>query len=474
MQRTALVVLVGASYLLFAGSPAWSAAPLLLLAVGAVLTAPRRTLAFPRTYRSLDWSLAAIVMVLIVQLIPMPRAAVSLMSPQSAEARARLGLMAMVEGPENWAPLSIDAAATAEAVSTVVLAVLTFWVARAGFTARGGTRGVCQALAFMGAAAAMLAIAQRNLIPGLVLGVLPPDTPSASPFGAFVNRNHFAGWLLMIAATGGGYLIAHVQVHSEYGRGWVAALREALRTGSILTAMALTISVGALFMTVSRSALAGLGAAAVWGWLVVRARVEMGRQTWPMWVAFAGAALLVVVLFVDIDRWAARIASSFEPTQGGGGRITIWRESMPIVQDFPLIGTGAGTYSDAMILYQQTRTWVGSMAKWLHFNNAHSHYLQVAVEGGILLALPVATGLWSLAMLARRSIATARGEIFWVRAGAAAGLLGIAVQSLWEVSLVMPANAVLAAVVAALAVHERPDVVSGSTTTTSPSRPGNR
>ena len=59
-----------------------------------------------------------------------------------------------------------------------------------------------------------------------------------------------------------------------------------------------------------------------------------------------------------------------------------------------------------------------------------------------------------------------------MRAGAAAGLLGIAVQSLWEVSLVMPANAVLAAVLAALAVHERPDVVSG--TTTSPSRPGHR
>jgi len=454
-------MLVGVSYLLFAGSPAWARIPLLLLAVVAVLAAPRRTLAFPAAYRSLDRLLTVIVVVLIVQVIPVPRAVTSLLSPESEPVRARLGLMAMVDRSETWTPLSINTAATAEALGTFVLAVLTFWVARAVFTARGGTRSICQAFALMGAAAALLAIAQRTLVPGLVLGVLPPDTPSASPFGAFVNRNHFAGWLLMMTAPGGGYLIAHLQVHSEYRRGWAAALREALRTGSILTAMALMIGVGALFLTVSRSALAGLGAAAAWGWLVVRSRVEIGRQTWPVWFALAGAALLVAVLFVDVDRWAARISSSFELPQGGGGRLTIWRESVPIIQDFPWTGTGAGTYSEAMTVYQQTRIWVGSMGKWMHFNNAHSHYLQLLVEGGLLLALPTAAALWWLAVLGRRTMAADRGEIFWVRAGAAAGLVGMAVQSVWEVSLVMPANAVVAAVLAALVVHDRLDGTPG-------------
>lgn len=467
MQRALLVLLVCTSYLLFAGSPAWTAVPLLLLALGGVLAAPRQTLACPRAYRPLDWSLAAVVLGLILQLIPLPRAAVALISPRTEPVRSMLDLMALVRGPATWTPLSINSAATFEALGTVVLAVLTFWVARAVFSARGGTRRVCQALAVMGAAAAVLAIAQRALVPGLVLGVLQPDTPSASPFGAFVNRNHFAGWLLMIAAPVGGYLIAHLHVHSEYRRGWAAALREALRTGSILTIVAGMVSVGALFLTVSRSALVGLGAAAVWGWLLVRSRVEMDRRALPVMFALAGAVVLVVVLFVDGDRWGARINSSFEQTQGAGGRLTVWRETVPVVQDFPLTGTGAGTYSDAMTVYQQTRTWVGSMGKWTHFNNAHSHYLQVVTEGGILLTVPAAAGLWWLAVLGRRAMAADRGEIFWVRAGAAAGLMGMAVQSVWEVSLVMPANAVLAAVLAALVVHERPDGTPGTPSTPS-------
>jgi hypothetical protein len=43
----------------------------------------------------------------------------------------------------------------------------------------------------------------------------------------------------------------------------------------------------------------------------------------------------------------------------------------------------------------------------------------------------------------------------WIRAGAATGLIAVALQSVWETGLVMPANAALAAVLAAIAVHER-------------------
>ena len=41
----------------------------------------------------------------------------------------------------------------------------------------------------------------------------------------------------------------------------------------------------------------------------------------------------------------------------------------------------------------------------------------------------------------------------WVRAGALAGLIGIAAQSVVEFSLQLPANAALAAVLLAVAIH---------------------
>ena len=169
----------------------------------------------------------------------------------------------------------------------------------------------------------------------------------------------------------------------------------------------------------------------------------------------------MVVLFVDVDRLGDALRAELRHERGGFSRVTIWRESMPIIRDFWLTGTGAGTYSDAMTVYQETRVWVGSMQRWAHFNNAHSHYLQVASEGGLLLGIPALLAWSSLvAMLGCRAVRADKGEMFWVRVGAAAGLAGLAVQSIWEVALIMPANAVLAGVLAGLLLYRR-EVAAG-------------
>ena len=49
-------------------------------------------------------------------------------------------------------------------------------------------------------------------------------------------------------------------------------------------------------------------------------------------------------------------------------------ETLPIIRDFPLTGTGAGTFPTAMLVYQQSD-------RRLFFNQAHNHYLQFAAEG---------------------------------------------------------------------------------------------
>ena len=153
--------------------------------------------------------------------------------------------------------------------------------------------------------------------------------------------------------------------------------------------------------------------------------------------------LLIVVAFLDIDGWLTRVQQSLGLADSDFDRFTIWRETLPIIRDFPLTGTGAGTYGQAMSHYQQSRFWVGSMQGWALFNNAHSHYFQLAAEGGLLLLAPVVTAATLLFRLGLDAIRTDKGEMFWIRIGAASGIAGIAVQSIWEVALVMPANAIL-------------------------------
>jgi O-antigen ligase len=100
-----------------------------------------------------------------------------------------------------------------------------------------------------------------------------------------------------------------------------------------------------------------------------------------------------------------------------------------------------------MLLYQ--RTSLG----WL-YNQAHNHYLQVVSEGGLLLAVLVFGALALYARDAWQRLQADKTGMYWIRAGAFCGLAGVAVQSLWETGLTMPANAALAAIAAAVVVHD--------------------
>jgi putative inorganic carbon (HCO3(-)) transporter len=453
MQRALLLLLIAVSYALFAGGPRWTLLPLLALAGAAALVAPRRTFAFPRESRALDLALVAVIAAIALQMAPLPSAIVSVLSPHAEAARAAVQFNPPSDGA--WVPLSLDPGATTDALATTVLAILTFWISRGVFSFGGSTRQFCRALALLGAVAAASALIFRVASPGLVLGTLPAEVRSANPFGAFVNRNHFAGWLLLVAGPVGGYLIAHLRIHPAYRQRFRQGLKQFLVSGALVTAMAEAMIVVTMLLTLSRSAAAGLGSAAIFGWRIGRHRMRIERSHLPAIMAIGGIGLLAAVLFVDIAGWTTRLEQTLE-TGSDRNRLTIWRESIPILRDFWLTGTGAGTYGDAMVTYQQTRVWIGSMSRWAHFNNAHSHYLQVAAEGGLLLLLPVVSALGLAVSIGRRALRDDKGEMQWARIGAAAGLIGIAVQNIWETSLIMPANAILCGALAGLLLYHRP------------------
>ena len=106
-----------------------------------------------------------------------------------------------------------------------------------------------------------------------MLFLIEPEARSANPFGAFVNRNHFAAWLLLVAAPVCGYCIARLRIHPTSRRHWRQSIGQIMSSGAVYTALAAFVQVGVLLVTLSRSAVAGLGVAAVTGWLLGRSRV---------------------------------------------------------------------------------------------------------------------------------------------------------------------------------------------------------
>ena len=242
-----------------------------------------------------------------------------------------------------------------------------------------------------------------------------------------------------------GYIIARA-ARAETAAPFVSTRTRLARMADgrmIWLATAGTLMIAALMVSMSRSGILSLTVAAV----VCVAAQRPGNHARRAWWTLGVLAVVVGLALarVDVPALAGRFSES---GTGVRDRVRIWTDTLPIVRDFWLTGTGMGTYQTSMLSYQRgDRT--------LQFNQAHNHYLQVAAEGGIIGFALLTALIAALARTIWRRLASDATGAHSIRAGAACGLLAVALQSLWETGLVMPANAALAAVLAAIVSYER-------------------
>jgi O-antigen ligase len=220
---------------------------------------------------------------------------------------------------------------------------------------------------------------------------------------------------------------------------------EAFDNPAIVLGLAIFAMSAGLLASLSRSGLAGMLAAI--GLFLVVARGRMSRE-WLRWMTLALAGMLLLgLMYANAGALGNRLSGVVG--EGVAGRFTIWRQTWPMVTDFWPTGSGVGTYQKVMLLYQ-TSSWRFSIS------HADNEYLQVLAEGGALLAIPVTIALVAGVLSIRRRLVAERSPIFWVRLGAACGIFGLAIQNLFEMTLRVPANAVLFALLAAIATHGAP------------------
>jgi hypothetical protein len=390
----------------------------------------------------------------LLQVVPLPRAALAAVSP-AAETVARARLLV---DPGGTLPISIDPGRSVAAILLIAGVVLLFFTAREIF-AGGGARTATRLIAVTGLVLSAIALAQDATARGLMYWRWKPLDEGPDPFGPFVNRNHFATWALMAVPLCIGYLAAHASAHPAAGPAatWQRKVVAAIDARAWMLLAAATLLIVAIAASLSRSGLLGLlaslacgGALAAWRRRVhaapLRPEVRAGPFRARILVLLGTVAALAVLTQVGPSAIAGRFGASRAAV---ADRLVIWHDTLPVLRDFWLTGTGVGTFLTSMGVYQRSSPGV-------IFNQAHNHYLQVAAEGGVLVGLPVALALAAFARAARRSLAADRSGMFWIRAGAASGLCGVAVQSLWETGLAIPANAVLAAALAAIVIHPAP------------------
>ena len=440
----AAVALAGWGVLAFGAVYPWAYWPLFVGASAAGLSAVVSARAWhdPRL-RAIGLALAVVAATIAVQAVSLPAWLVESLSPgvSAFQSAFQVGYQ-----PSATATLSIAPGATLVAlVEWVALALLCLGLART--LEPRGVEWLARQFVGLGLTLAAFGIVQRAFLDPqdpAIYGFWRPGV-GAMPFGPFVNRNHFAGWMVMVvpvvAALAWAHVVRQADAPSGARRHWIGRLGSPDGNRILLMSTAVLVMAASVLVSGSRS-----GAVSLFVGLAVlglfASRGAEGRRRWP------GAAAFVLVFAVAL-LWAGgpvleRFARASTEVQG---RLGAWRDTLHIVQDFPLTGTGLGTYGRAMLVYQ-------TGPRRAIYAEAHNDYLQLAAEGGLLVGVPVLVAVGLIGVGVFRRLRQREEDLIacWVRRGAAAGLAGILVQSSVAFSLQMPGNAVMCGVLLALAL----------------------
>jgi len=146
--------------------------------------------------------------------------------------------------------------------------------------------------------------------------------------------------------------------------------------------------------------------------------------------------LLAVVVFVPmygVGYWTltGRYALLTNEITMPGGRMAVWRKTVDIVRDFPVLGTGVGTFQFVFPRYREATTTA-------FYDYAHSDYLQVLAEGGVIGGALLAVGILLVAQIWRRPQAVRAGAVLRTACGFA--VLAVALHEAVDFSLQIPAN----------------------------------
>jgi len=130
-------------------------------------------------------------------------------------------------------------------------------------------------------------------------------------------------------------------------------------------------------------------------------------------------------------------------------RVSRWRGTIDMISDYPVLGTGPGTFATVFTQYQPP----GLASRSFY---AHNDYLHFTSEVGLPL---IAIVVWMIIALYRKGFKKLKNPSRLVRGttlGSLAGITAILVHSIGDFNLHIPANALLFAVLAAIVVAPLP------------------
>jgi O-antigen ligase len=280
------------------------------------------------------------------------------------------------------------------------------------------------------------------------------SVPTVAPFGPFVSKNHFAGYVELAALLAVG-LATGLADEARHGSGWLSWI-ESRRSKWVVVAWGTAfVLVLAALVSLSRGGVVSLCAGLlVFGILRLWTRAPSRLSPRGLAMSLVAALLAVTAITAVLPAEArARVLTltGITTDQSGSYRIGVWSDTLRLIASSPVVGSGFGAYADALPRF---KTAAGNLG----IEHAENDHLELMAEGGGLGSLLGVLAALALLFYGLKRLHTDEHRLARaLLAAAVAGGVAVCVHSTFDFNLRIPSNALLAVLLGALATaYTRP------------------
>ena len=338
------------------------------------------------------------------QTVPLPSFVLKLISPLSFQMQSFYSLDA-----KTSMPISFNVYGTVYETMRSVAFLTVFAISAASFGNRDKLLETLKTLSIFGFSLAIFAIVQKATWSSGIFW-FRELTLGGSPFGPYVNRNHFAGLIGMLIPLGLGLAITQQDKEKKLLFGFM------------------TVIMGvSLFFSLSRGGITSFFAGMSLFAVLMLQRNKGPRKIWI--IAFFIVVVLSYVVYLGIDPIVERF---YKTDISGEERLVVWSSTWNAIKDFWLTGTGLGSFLNIFHLYSPLSVQGGI------YDHAHNDYLEFFLETGLF-------GTFFLLVFVSLMIYTVathplQGRAGLLRAAALSSVFTMAVHSFFDFNLHILSN----------------------------------
>ncbi|GAB4489875.1 MAG: hypothetical protein OHK006_22030 [Thermodesulfovibrionales bacterium] len=306
-----------------------------------------------------------------VQAIPLPPSLINILSPATAE---RHQMTIWAADRTVWAPLSLYPKGTVAEFFRLAGFGCAYFLAASLLADAGRLEKTIRLLAVFAGGLAVFAIIEHLTSNGKIYWIreLPQG---GTPFGPFVNRNHFAGLMAMLLPSCLAIFLASrrpLSGNDSLRKTMVRMLAHPSSSSSLFLGFGTLLAAVSVFLSLSRGGILSL----VGSLCFMALLLQRDRKGGMMLMIF----LVLVFYAVGWFGWEP-IFKRFQELRSAQGdiselRLNLWSDTIRMIADFSAAGTGAGTFLQA---YPAYRTIVSPGIA----DHAHNDYLELLATLGL-------------------------------------------------------------------------------------------